>query len=138
MNETLEQRLLKLAEIYQATENSSELVQPIYRRLLEFIRKKKYHINDSISHDFIKVESEIWKFLNDTYKKGPLTKKIHDVKDIFMTGENIRYTSNIDEYIDKYIRQHNLDESVLKNMDSNQFSDIRHNLYNLLKRVYKK
>jgi len=137
MNESLEDRLLSLAKLYKLHENPKEEIRPIYRRLLEFIRQEKYQIDGSTSQSFIKMENEVWKFLDETFKPGRMTKELYKVGDIFISQEKVLAT-RVNDYIDIYVKSHNLNERVLKNMDSDSFREIRHELYKVLGQIYKK
>ena len=124
-----------MVEVYKESEKPTEEIRPIYRRVLEYVREKKFDINHSTNKGFIDIENHIWKFLNEVYKPGQLTKGIYDVADIFRLSKN-KKTPRVEDYIGIYLRSHDYNERVLKNMDSEQYRTVRHNLYRLLTKIY--
>ena len=66
MNETLEKRLFELAKTYKRIEKSIEETENIYKNIIGY--EKTHPLGKYDDSKFIKMETDMWKYLNALYK----------------------------------------------------------------------
>ena len=143
MPKDLEERLKSFSIVFKENDKVPDSINSINYVIKDYISnywKDLEKIRDLNDQNFIAFESSLYSYLRKYYiGRTPLTRKVLDVADYFRSVENVSVpTEKIKEMAEIYMASQDLYEGKLAGLDSETFRQVRSDVYQVLKRVYKR
>ena len=143
MPKDLEERLKSFSIVFKENDKVPDSINSINYVIKDYISnywKDLEKIRDLNDQNFIAFESSLYSYLRKYYiGKTPLTSKVLDVADYFVGLEHVQAPiDKIREMVKVYMVSKDLYEGKLAGLDSETFRQVRSDVYQVLKRVYKR